>query len=78
MIFACSTDGKVFTMQADRSGLKTLGISSLDETTHNTPAISEGRYIFPHLFKAHSYSYKIFRPIASTLTPDKRNMSVQS
>ena len=44
IIFACSTDGKVFTMQADRSGLQTLGISVLGETTHNTPAISKAVY----------------------------------
>ena len=46
MIFACSTDGKVFTMQADRSGLQTLGISALGETTHNTPAISQDGIFF--------------------------------
>ena len=46
IIFACSTDGKVFTMQADRSGLQTLGISVLGETTHNTPAVSKAGIFF--------------------------------
>ena len=46
IIFACSTDGKVFTMQADRSGLQTLGISVLGETTHNTPAVSRAGIFF--------------------------------
>lgn len=46
MIFACSTDGKVFTMQANRSGLKLLGTSRLDDTIHNTPAISEDGIFF--------------------------------
>ena len=46
MIFACSTDGKVFTMQASRDGLQSLGISRLEETTHNTPAISKNGIFF--------------------------------
>ena len=46
IIFACSTDGKVFTMQANRSGLQTLGISALGETTHNTPAVSSHGIFF--------------------------------
>ena len=46
IIFACSTDGKVFTMIAKRSGIEILGNSVLGETTHNTPAISEDGIFF--------------------------------
>ena len=46
IIFACSTEGKVFTMKAKRSGIEILGNSVLGETTHNTPAISEDGIFF--------------------------------
>ena len=46
IIYACSTDGKVFSIEANRKHLKILGTSRLDDTTHNTPAISKEGIFF--------------------------------
>jgi outer membrane protein assembly factor BamB len=40
IIYAPSRDGKIFALEANRSGLKILNISELKEITHNTPALS--------------------------------------
>ena len=46
IIYVPSTDGKIFTMKANRKSLKQLGISKLNDTAHNTPAISEQGIFF--------------------------------
>ena len=46
IIYACSTEGKVFSIEANRKHLKILGTSTLDDTTHNTPAISKEGIFF--------------------------------
>ena len=46
IIYVPSTDGKIFTMKANRKSLKQLGISNLNDTAHNTPAISEQGIFF--------------------------------
>ena len=46
VIFVPSTDGKIFTMKANRKSLKRLGVTKLNDTSHNTPAISEQGIFF--------------------------------
>ena len=46
IIYACATDGKVFSIEANPKHLKILGTSRLDDTTHNTPAISKEGIFF--------------------------------